>query len=476
MSRKINPPDKSVLENLYLNQIQSPNQIASDFSVSRPVVLRWLRHHSIEIRDHKKASDIVGKNQIGKQRSTKLYAHQMLSDKEWLYNVRVLEKKSHVDIGKILDCSESLVRDYLIKHDIIIDRIDLLPEDIVEKLTKDNLENLYIKKRFTLRDVSKEVGCSVEIIRKYLRLYNINPRESNEYDRPFNKVSKAHQELIDYIAFHYSGPVYVNNRTSIKDSNNNFVELDIYLPEKNFAIEYNGLQWHTEEYKEGRHYHLNKTVSCQLKNIFLFHIWEDQWKKNSDVIKSMILNRIGMTLNKRYARNLSIKLVNGVDKKTFFDVNHIQGNCDSKVDIGLYENNTLISCMSFMKSRYNKNFRWELVRFANRLYFNVIGAFSKLLAHFIKNYGNGIVSYSDNCYSYGDVYEKNGFSLYHVYPPDYSYVDRNKDKRYNKRLFSKTLIEKKFGMNMSNYTESEAMKILGYKRIWDCGKKVWVLQ
>jgi hypothetical protein len=29
---------------------------------------------------------------------------------------------------------------------------------------------------------------------------------------------------------------------------------------------------------------------------------------------------------------------------------------------------------------------------------------------------------------------------------------------------------------MSNYTDSEAMKILGYKRIWDCGKKVLVLQ
>lgn len=59
-------------------------------------------------------------------------------------------------------------------------------------------------------------------------------------------------------------------------------EIDIYVPEKNLGIEYNGLYWHREEML-GKTYHLNKTKACAERGIRLIHIFEDEWvtKKKS---------------------------------------------------------------------------------------------------------------------------------------------------------------------------------------------------
>ncbi|WP_244278072.1 hypothetical protein [Gordonia westfalica] len=35
-------------------------------------------------------------------------------------------------------------------------------------------------------------------------------------------------------------------------------ELDIYIPSKNIAVEFNGLYWHSEDAGKDRHYHQRK--------------------------------------------------------------------------------------------------------------------------------------------------------------------------------------------------------------------------
>lgn len=54
-------------------------------------------------------------------------------------------------------------------------------------------------------------------------------------------------------------------------------ELDIYLPDYNLAIEYNGTYRHSEACGKGREYHVDKTQRCADKNIELMHIWEHDW-------------------------------------------------------------------------------------------------------------------------------------------------------------------------------------------------------
>jgi hypothetical protein len=47
-----------------------------------------------------------------------------------------------------------------------------------------------------------------------------------------------------------------------------------------------------------KYYHLNKTEKCEEKNINLIHIYEYDWILKQDIVKSMILNKLGIIYNK----------------------------------------------------------------------------------------------------------------------------------------------------------------------------------
>ena len=55
------------------------------------------------------------------------------------------------------------------------------------------------------------------------------------------------------------------NLTTIKNTNQ---EIDIYIPELNIGIEFNGLYWHCELFKN-ENYHLEKTINCEKQKIKL---------------------------------------------------------------------------------------------------------------------------------------------------------------------------------------------------------------
>jgi G:T-mismatch repair DNA endonuclease (very short patch repair protein) len=67
------------------------------------------------------------------------------------------------------------------------------------------------------------------------------------------------REVYEFILSLYNKEIIRNDRTVL-----NGKELDIYLPDYNLAIEFNGLYWHSEDYV-GKNYHLNKTIECEKK-------------------------------------------------------------------------------------------------------------------------------------------------------------------------------------------------------------------
>jgi hypothetical protein len=215
---------------------------------------------------------------------------------------------------------------------------------------------------------------------------------------------------------------------------------------------------------------------CEEKNVFLFHVWEDDWKNNKDIIKSMISNKIGIKNHIYFARNTEVKNVSKEESIIFLNENHIQKYTHSEISLGLYYNRELLSIMMFNNSRFNNSYKYELVRFCSKKYINVIGGFSKLLSNFRKNNKEKIITYSDNCYSNGNVYKVNNFKLLKSNLPDYFYYNNKVLKKFNKRLFRKKLIASKFNVDMTNLTESKAMKNLGYRKIWNAGMKVWILE
>ncbi len=82
-----------------------------------------------------------------------------------------------------------------------------------------------------------------------------------------------------------------------------------------------------------------------------------------------------------------------------------------------------------------------------------------------------IISWSDNRWSpEGAVYDRLGFSMEIEYGPDYSYTNNQGQYR------SKQSMQKKHIGAKPNKLEHERAEELGWFRIWDCGKRKWVLK
>lgn len=110
--------------------------------------------------------------------------------------------------------------------------------------------------------------------------------------------SKPETEIIEFIKTIYNGIIEENNRKLIKNPRTKlYLELDIYLPEIGFAIEFNGKYWHSDEriktFSSGQfntaiEKHILKTILCRAKGVRLIHIDEVDYKSD----KESCLNRI----------------------------------------------------------------------------------------------------------------------------------------------------------------------------------------
>ena len=286
-----------------------------------------------------------------------------------------------------------------------------------------------------------------------------------------NNMSLAEKEIEDYVK-----SFGVKTETKIRGILSNNKEIDILMPELNIGIEYNGLKWHSDEFKD-KNYHLNKTEECKKLGIRLVHIFEDEWMNKKEIIKSIIRNIIGKTENKIYARKCIIQNVNDNEKKEFLEKNHIQGNVNSQINLGLYHDGELVSLMCIGKPRINLGRKtsledeYELLRFCNKLNTNIVGGASKLFKYFITNYSPTLItSYCDYRWSIGNMYEALGFTLSHHSQPNYYYIIGN--NRKNRFKYRKSeLIKEGFDPEKS---EKEIMEERGIHRIYDCGSLVYI--
>ena len=247
-------------------------------------------------------------------------------------------------------------------------------------------------------------------------------------------------------------------------------ELDVFIPSKNIAIEFNGLYWHSELYKNND-YHLNKSNICNENNIRLIHVWEDDWLYKTNIMKSMILNSIGLIENKIYARNCKLIKIESNRKDTFLDNNHIQGKCTSSINLGLEYNGEIVSLMTFGRRSINNKNEFELIRFCNKINTIVIGSASKLFKYFISNYDyEQIISFADTSHFNGNLYKNLGFDYIHKTKPNYWWVVdglRHHRFTYNKkRLVKEGADESKTGV--------EIMYDRGYYRIFGCGQDKYI--
>ena len=176
-----------------------------------------------------------------------------------------------------------------------------------------------------------------------------------------------------------------------------------------------------------------------------------------------------------YARKCVVKEISINEAKEFTNANHIQGYVQSKINIGLFNEEKLVSVMTFGNLRINlgrksEDCSYEMLRYSTIIGNTVIGGASKMFNYFLKTYNpRRIISYSDNRFFSGVLYEKLGFTYIHNSPPNYFYIiDGHRENRFKYR--KSELIKKGFD---ANKTEHQIMLDRKIFRIYDCGCKVW---
>ena len=217
-----------------------------------------------------------------------------------------------------------------------------------------------------------------------------------------------------------------------------------------------GLLWHSDKFKQDKNYHLNKTIECESKGYRLIHIFEDEWVNKQEIIKSKLLSIFNKNQNKIYARKCIVKEIDIKIKNEFLNRTHIQGEDRSNIKLGLFHQNELVAVMTFCKSRFNKNFEWELSRYSSSKH--VIGGASKLLKYFERIYKpSSIITYADRRFSQGKLYFTLGFTFDHFSSPNYFYTKNQiKLSRIQCQKHKLKDILKDFNENLS---ESENMSL-----------------
>lgn len=238
-------------------------------------------------------------------------------------------------------------------------------------------------------------------------------------------------------------------------------DIDLYVPAKKFGIEFHGLYWHSMEDKN-KWDHYEKYLLAKEKGIKLLQFWEDEWRDKTEIVKSVVLNKLGICQRRIFARKCTLKELDQKIASNFLKENHLQGSCHFFSALGLFFEGELVIAATFSNHHRNVQKLPVLSRVATAKNTVVVGGLSKLL----KGAPKELITWSDNRYTYGEVYEKLGFKVDERLNPDYQYVKGK--NRFSKQSLRKTENEKSLGI-----TEKELRLAEGYRLLYDAGKIRW---
>ena len=339
--------------------------------------------------------------------------------------------------------------------------INKFPEkDIAVLEDKAELEKLYLT--LTPQEISESLSVHIQTVYRYLNMHGLR--------EPFKSADE--KELVRFLESLGVTNIICNTRKLIPSKK----EIDIYLPDYNIAIEYNGVYWHHEDVAHiTRQYHYEKFKECEELGIQLITVFSNFWHSKKEIVKRTLAAKLGLLSDRVYARSCTVVTVDSAQAKEFLNQYHIQGYTPAKTAIGLQINNTLVALMTFSPSRIGmgkSSSDTELVRFASSI--SVVGGAGKLLKHYCKHYEyTKIVSFSDNEWSTGNLYSTLGFTLEKQIPPSYWYLKSKEHRLYHRFTFSKQkLVAQGHDPLLS---ESQITKGMGLLKVWDCGKKKWTL-
>ena len=333
--------------------------------------------------------------------------------------------------------------------------------------SKENLKDYILslpKSKRNIIDISKSLNCNSSYVNK---LFHEKYKLHNEITLNRSIRSHIEKELRRYITSIYKDSLIYNSRSIIPP-----YELDIYIPDKKVAIEFNGVLYHnstTNPYNDipkDKNYHYMKSKLCEERGIRLIHIYEYEWfnERQRPILESIIKNALGITEHIIYARQCKIEIKQSREMKQFFNDNNIQGFRGGSFSICLVDKKTNEIYMAYMfgKAFFGKGkYEWEVIRGATKLNYSVIGGASKIWDYFIKTYNpKSIVYYIDYNYFNGNSLPYLGLKYVKTQPSFKNYFVKEKMVKNRDPMHHKDIVK--------GYEDGSILQI------WNAGTKVYV--
>lgn len=247
-------------------------------------------------------------------------------------------------------------------------------------------------------------------------------------------------------------------------------ELDIYVPSKKLGIEFNGIYYHSDAVLTDKNSDYKKYKKAEEKGITFMCVWEDDWKYKKDLVKLMILRKLGLS-TERKVNARDCRVVKSSGSSGLLDKYHIQG----KVNVGckyyhlVEKSGNVVAELAYKQDGESL----YIIRYGSSCI--VRGGFSKILSVLKSTEGcKTIYTFSDNSVSDGSMYRMCGFRRVEDLRPDYSYVFRG--KRVHKSNFRKDrFLKDERLIYKEGLTEKELAMVNGLNRVYDYGKVRWEL-
>lgn len=187
------------------------------------------------------------------------------------YGVDNPSKKEEIKKKIVRKIKETSLKKYGVEHP----NQRHIPKTVLQKINDPEwLRYQHHALKKCIDEIAKENNVCNDLIRKKLKKFNITILT---YTR-----SQDEKEIEDFLIKNGYN-VEITTRKIIKP-----YELDIFLPDKNLAIEYCGLFWHSES-RLGKDYHLNKLKMCLEKGIKLITLFSNEWIGDKENTKNKIL-------------------------------------------------------------------------------------------------------------------------------------------------------------------------------------------
>lgn len=210
----------------------------------------------------------------------------------------------------------------------------------------------------------------------------------------------------------------------------------IYLPDHNLYIHL--VKISTALQKLEADFFQKMSISFLNKGLDLVHLFEDQLKNNLELIKHRFSSLLDN--NKRvHARACKIERIEKNTYDSFVEENHLMDTANSRFKYGIFLKSELMGVMGISAGRWmtqegHKRKSFEIIRFATKLNFTIVGGFTKFLKHIkVELNVDEYMSYQDLDWAIHSVYYKNDFKLKKYTQPLKFYIHKKTLKRYSEK-------------------------------------------